>query len=360
MKKTKIAIIPGDGIGQEVISESIKLIDYFNLMDNLSITYEIFNWDANFYLEHGHMLKDEDIELLESEYNAILFGAIGDPRIPDMEHGRELLLKLRQDLNLYINFRPIRCLNSALSPLKEELTQDINMVIFRENTQGIYCQIGGTIKDIDSSNIAIDSAIYSQKNIEQFITAAFEWAVKNQRKHIDLVDKANAVTNIGKLWRKCFNSIAKRFPSITTQMHYIDAYCQKMVLSPQSIDVVVSSNLFGDILGDLGAGIVGGLGLTESANMNPETGFALFEPTHGSAPDIAGLGIANPIASFYSLALLLKHIDCYTQSEKLSNALNRYLSDENSSKTPDLGGTASTQKVTNEILAIMCQEHRNG
>jgi 3-isopropylmalate dehydrogenase len=349
----KIIIIPGDGIGKEVTNEAVKVIEHINHSSCDVVNYEYFNRDADFYLEHGYILKDSDIKSLTDGVDGILFGAIGDPRIPNMEHGRELLLKLRQSLDLYVNFRPIRAVSSCYSPLKENRVEGADMVIFRENTQGLYTQVGGSVAGVDGTQAAMDTAYYSTHSVDRIIREAFEWAVANDRRRVDLVDKANAVTNIGQLWRTRFRKTSKEFNHIETGEHYIDAYCQRMVSDPRSIDVVVSSNLFGDILGDLGAGVVGGLGITPSANINPQSGIALFEPVHGSAPDIAGQGIANPVASLYSLALLYNHLRLDKWGKRITAAVDEYLQMADSHKTPDLGGEAGTSDVTEQIISLI-------
>ncbi|WP_457934470.1 isocitrate/isopropylmalate dehydrogenase family protein [Pseudoalteromonas sp. SCSIO 43210] len=350
-----IAVIPGDGIGKEVTAQSLKIIQFFNANSQYQVDVQQFNWDADFYLEHGYMLKPNDIESLQQNYDAILFGAIGDPRIPDMQHGRELLLALRQELDLYVNYRPIRTTGLDCTPLKAKRAGGIDIAIFRENTQGLYCQIGGSVQSGLETEAAIDTAYYSKDKVLKFINAAFAWADANKRAHVDLVDKANAITNVGKLWRDIFKAVARRYPHITTNYHYVDAYCQQMVMKPNSIDVVVTSNLFGDILGDLAASLVGGLGITESGNINPESKIGLFEPVHGSAPDIYGQGIANPIASFSSLALLYDHLGFKEISTVLTKAISHYLCYDEFVKTPDLGGSAKTTQVTQDVINL-CQQ----
>jgi isocitrate/isopropylmalate dehydrogenase len=232
------------------------------------------------------------------------------------------------------------------------------MVVFRENTEGLYTQNGFRLGADSDNSFCVDHMIYTQVKVRKFLQAAFLWAKNNNRKRIDLVDKANAIPNNGRLWREEFDKVSKKYPEIKTRKHYIDAYCCRMVTDPEKIDVVVTSNLFGDILGDLGAGITGGLGLAGSANINPETKFALFEPIHGSAPDIAGQGVANPIACFHSLSLMLSHLEYTVAAKALDSTIEKLVTDpaEEGALTPDLGGQGTTNTLTQRALHLLEKE----
>lgn len=345
-----IAVIRGDGIGVDVIDAGLQVLDALKARFNLDIAYQSFPWNADFYLEHKHMASDDEIAALQRDFDAIYFGAIGDPRLPNMEHGRELLLKLRQSLDLYVNYRPVRTIDPQYSPLRTELAEGIDIAVFRENTQDLYCQVGGSVLYEGEVDVATDSSVYTAGAVKRIIRYAFEWASNNGRKHVDLVDKANAIPNTGRLWRNHFAQIAAEYPNLTTAVHYVDSYCQKMVEAPRSIDVVVTSNLFGDILADLGAGITGGLGLAESANLNPNNAFGLFEPVHGSAPDIAGNGTANPSAAFYTLSVMLAFLGFDEAADRLQNTLDNCLKNPALDTPPDLGGKLTTTEFTQQII----------
>lgn len=345
-----IAVIRGDGIGVDVVDAGLQLLDALKAKFDLDVDYKSFPWNADFYLEHKRMATDEEINMLQRDFDAIYFGAIGDPRLPNMEHGRELLLKLRQSLDLYVNYRPVRTIDEQYSPLRPEIAEGIDIAVFRENTQDLYTQVGGSVRFEGEIDVATDSSVYTAGAVKRIIRHAFEWASNNGRKHIDLVDKANAIPNTGRLWRTHFAHIAAQYPDLTTAVHYVDSYCQKMVEDPRSIDVVVTSNLFGDILADLGAGVTGGLGLAESANLNPKNAFGLFEPVHGSAPDIAGTGTANPSAAFYTLSVMLAFLGFDNAANTLRDTLDSCLKNPDLDTTPDLGGKLSTEQFTQQII----------
>jgi 3-isopropylmalate dehydrogenase len=337
---TNIAVIPGDGIGKEVVAEGCKLLDA------LGIGYRIFNYDADYWLTHQRGISDEQLEELRA-YDAIYFGALGDARIPKMEHGKEILLKLRFGLDLFANIRPIRLLDVEHSPLKSELAKQIDTVIVRENTEDLYRGMGGRFKAGTGDEVAIDERIHTFAGVSRIINYAFEYATRARRRKVTLVDKHNAIPNGGQLWLSVFNQVAKDYPDIAAEYQHVDIAAEIMVSKPGHFDVIVTSNLFGDILSDLGAGLVGGMGLLPSANIGAQ-GAALFEPIHGSAPDIVGKGIANPIAAFATLSMLLQHVGRQREAHQLDLAIRKSV--EEGVTTPDLGGRHSTREVGDCVI----------
>lgn len=340
----KILAIPGDGIGKEVMYEAYLLIENINKKFNTKIEITHADWGADKWLNEGIGLPKNALDTIPKEFDAILFGALGDKRIPDMAHGREILLGLRFGLDLYINLRPIKLLNQNLSPLKEK--KNLDFVIFRENTEDIYLGAGGSIHGKTIHETAIDESIHTYHGVKRIIIAAFEYANKNNRNKVTLIDKSNAIKFSGNLWQRVFAEVSQKYPNVITEHQYVDAAAMKMVLSPESFDVIVTSNLFGDILSDIGAGLIGGLGLAASANINPN-GIGLFEPVHGSAPDIAGKNIANPCGMFLSVALMMDFLGFKNIANSIEKAVSQFLLCNNTTK--DLGGSLLCNEASKEV-----------
>lgn len=341
--KQKIAVIPGDGVGVEVTEQGLRLLDTLNL----DLTYEKFNYNAERWLAEGIGLTDEELQNLKHNFDAIYFGALGDPRIPDSAHARQILLKLRFDLDLFANVRPVQLLHPDLTPIKLAKGESIDCVIVRENTEDLYRGVGGSFKEGSSEEVAIDQRIHSYKGVERIIRFAFDYAVKHKRKKVTLVDKDNVIVYGGKLWSRVFAEVAKDFPNIEQDYMHVDVAAMRMITDVHLFDVVVTSNMFGDILSDIGAGIVGGLGLLPSANINPDT-TGLFEPVHGSAPDIAGMNKANPMAAFITLGMLLADLGHHRQAAVISEAVQESIRE--GITTPDLGGTLGTDAVADLVI----------
>lgn len=339
---TKIAIIPGDGIGVEVTREAVQLLEEINARAGLG--FELVEWDlgAERYLRTGSAITEEEMAELETEYRAILLGALGDPRVPDHAHAREILLGLRFRLDLYINLRPVKLHSPEFSPLKDVAAEDVDIMIFRENTEGVYLGIGGVHKRGTVDEIAIEEDINTRKGVERIIRAAFEHARATGRKRVTLSDKANAMQHAGGLWRRVFAEVGAEYPEIEREAIYIDALALDIVLRPARYQVIVTSNLFGDILSDLAAALAGGLGLAPSANLHPGRP-GLFEPVHGSAPDIAGQDRANPLAAIMTAALMLENLGFPREAARIEEAVRRSL--ELGQTTPDLGGNLGTEAV---------------
>ncbi|HTG92373.1 MAG TPA: isocitrate/isopropylmalate family dehydrogenase, partial [Pyrinomonadaceae bacterium] len=303
----KIAVIPGDGIGPEVIREALRVLTKLNETRNLDLQFVEFDWGAEKFLREGVTLPDNALEMLSDEYNAILAGAFGDPRVPSNKHAEDILLGMRRGLDLYINLRPVRLLHDRLTPLLNRRTTDIDFVVFRENTEGAYCGAGGFLKPGTADEIALQEEVNTRCGVERIIVAAFEYARANGRRRVTMADKSNVQRFGGDLWQRVFKEVAAGYTEIEANHQYVDAMAMFMVLDPTQYDVIVSNNLFGDILTDLGAAIQGGLGLAASGNIHPGK-VSLFEPVHGSAPPLAGKGIANPVGSILTAAMMLEYL----------------------------------------------------
>jgi 3-isopropylmalate dehydrogenase len=343
----RIAVIPGDGAGIEVARESVRVLEVLKSRRKLPLELVHFDFGAERYLKTGVGLPPGQLEDFRDNFDAILFGAVGDPRVKDQAHAREILLGLRFGLDLYINFRPCRLISDAHSPLRGKGPKEIDFVVFRENTEGMYNAIGGVFKKGTPDEVAVAEEINTRKGVERIIRAAFAWAVKHGKKRVALADKSNAI-GAHELWLRTFKEVAAQHPQIDAKHFYIDALAMQLVLHPEHFDVIVTTNLFGDILTDLGAALTGGLGIAPSANLNPDS-TPLFEPVHGSAPDIAGKGIVNPMAMLLTTALMLETVGHADEAKLLDAAIDQAVRD--GKVTKDLGGALSTAQVTDAVLA---------
>jgi 3-isopropylmalate dehydrogenase len=342
----RIALIPGDGIGKEVIREASRALRVLDQRHALGLVLEEWPQGADHYLETGITITDDDVERLRGEYDAILLGALGDPRVPSNEHARDILLGLRFRLDLYVNFRPVRLLDERLTPLKGRTVEDLDFVIFRENTEGVYVGMGGVFKRGTQDEIAIQEDVNTRRGVERIIRAAFEYADSRGLDRVTMADKANAMEHAGGLWRRVFQEVGSEYPDIAREALYVDMLAMDMIRRPDRYRVIVTGNLFGDILSDLGAQLVGGLGLSASANIHPGR-TSLFEPVHGSAPDLARTDQANPLAAMLTAALMLDHLGHAAAAAALEQAVRAaVLADET---TPDLGGALGTTAVGEAI-----------
>ena len=335
----RIAVVPGDGIGVEVTKEAVRVLEAVRPKLRAPVELVHFDWGAERWLKDKTTLPVGAAEDLAQNYQAILFGAVGDPRVPEQVHARDILLGLRSKLDLYINLRPVRLLHERLTPLKGKTTSDIDMLVFRENTEGLYAGIGGNFKKDTPDEIAINEDLNTRKGVERILRAAFE-AARARRKKLCMSDKANALTFAHGLWQRTWKAVAKDYPDVETNHLYVDVAAMEMVRAPERFDVIVTSNMFGDILTDLGAAIVGGLGLAGSGNINPGR-CSLFEPVHGSAPDITGKGIANPLGSISSMAMMLTHLGEPAAAALVDSVVARVV--QSGQVTRDLGGSLSTE-----------------
>lgn len=345
---TRIAVIPGDGIGTEVVSEAVTVLQKTDQLYHLGLEFTWFDWGAEKYLREGITLPPGAQEMLQSEYAAILAGAFGDPRVPDNQHAHDILLGLRFGLDLYINLRPIRLLSEKLTPLKDRTIGDLDFVIFRENTEGAYVGIGGFFKKGTDEEIALQEEVNTRRGVERIIQAAFEYARQHQRRRVTLVDKSNALRFGHDLWQRTFRDVARRYPEIEATHQYVDTMALLMVQNPAECDVIVTTNLFGDILSDLGAALVGGLGVTPSGNIHPGR-VSLFEPVHGSAPSLAGKNLANPIGAILTAAMMLEYLDQKPAAQAIQTAVIEAIAAGD--VTRDLGGRLSTREAGEAIVA---------
>jgi 3-isopropylmalate dehydrogenase len=344
----RIATIAGDGIGPEVIPQAVRVVDAVAARRGFSIAWTHYPWCADTYLATGQAMPKDQVAVFQRDFDAILLGALGDPRIPDAAHAREILLGLRFALDLYINLRPIRCLNERLYPLKKGGPADVDFVVFRENTEGLYVNVGGIFKKGTADEVAVNEDVNTRKGVERIIRAAFDYAVKHGRRQVLMADKSNVLRYAHDLWQRVFAEVAKEYPGIATRHMYVDALTMEMLRAPGSLDVIVTNNLFGDIITDLGAMLQGGLGMAPSGNINPQ-GVSLFEPVHGSAPDIAGKGIANPLGSVLTAAMMLAHLGQPAAALDIEKAVAGVLAD--GLVTRDLGGSLGTVAAADAIIA---------
>jgi 3-isopropylmalate dehydrogenase len=335
----KIAIIPGDGIGAEVIDQAVRVLDAAEREFGFSLEKTHFDWGAERYLRDGTTLPDDAVAMFEREYDAILLGAVGDPRVPDNKHAADILLGLRFKLDLYVNLRPVKLLDDRLTPLKGRGRSDVDFVVFRENTEGLYTFMGGIFKKGTPDEVAIQEEVNTRKGVERIVEAAFAYAERTGRRKVTMADKSNAMTYGHDLWRRAFAEVAARHPSIEHNAQYVDATAMFMVLDPGQYDVVVTNNLFGDILTDLGAALQGGLGVAGSGNIHPGR-VSLFEPVHGSSPPMAGKNVANPIGSVLAASLMLEHLGLAEPAAALERAVVSAIAD--GEVTRDVGGSLST------------------
>ncbi len=340
----KIAVIAGDGIGPEVIDEGVKVLKKVAEIDGgFSFDFTFFPWGCQYYLQNGKMMPDDGIEILK-EYDAIFLGAVGYPGVPDHISLWDLLLTIRKSFDQYVNLRPVKLLKGAPCPLANVNREDIDMLFIRENSEGEYAGSGAWLYKDQPNEVVIQNGVFSRKGCERIIRYAFEVA-KQQNKSLTSISKGNALNYSMVFWDKIFNEISKEYPEVKTYSYLVDAASMFMVKDPKRFEIVVTSNLFGDILTDLGAAISGGMGLAAGANLNPERKFpSMFEPIHGSAPDIAGQGKANPLATVWSASQMLE----FFGHEKWANRLIEIIEEimvEKKVLTPDMGGTAKTYEV---------------
>ena len=345
----KIAVIPGDGIGPEVINEGVKVLKTIERLDeSVSFKFDSFPWGCEYYLKNGKMMDEDGLERLKT-YDAIYLGAVGYPGIPDHISLRDLLLIIRKGFDEYINLRPVKLLKGAPCPLKDKTTDDIDMIFIRENSEGEYYGTGAWLYKDKPEEVVIQDSVFSRKGCERVIRYAFN-AARDLGKSVTSVSKGNALNYSMVFWDQIFSEVAKDYPDVETHSLLVDAASMFMVKDPKRFGVVVTSNLFGDILTDLGAAISGGMGLAAGANINPERKYpSMFEPIHGSAPDIAGEGKANPLASIWSASQMLEFLGHKRWADRLIEIIEEILS-EKKVVTPDLGGSASTSEVGDEVV----------
>jgi len=344
----RIAVIPGDGIGKEVTPEAVKVLKVVATPGRRQLEFVEFDWGADKYLREGVSLPAGGVEMLRDEFDAILFGALGDPRVPSNQHAADILLGLRFKLDLYVNARPVELLHNRLTPLRDRSEKDIRLMVFRENTEGLYVGVGGFFKKETADEIAVQEDVNSRKGVERIIRYAFEYARRKGLKRVCMSDKSNAMNYAHDLWQRVFKLVRQEYQDIDSRHLYIDTLAMEIVRDPSQFDVIVTCNLFGDIISDLGAQLAGGLGLAPSGNIHPGR-TSLFEPVHGSAPNIAGKGIANPLGSVLTSAMMLDFLGWEPEAGALRTAVRAALRENY--VTPDLGGDRRTVEVGNWIGA---------
>lgn len=352
MKHFDIAVIAGDGIGPEVIAEGKKVFSGIAKMDGgFSVTFEDFPWGCEYYLKTGEMLPKDGLDRLKG-FDAIYLGAVGYPGVPDHISLGDLLLRIRRGFDEYINLRPVRLLKGAPCPLADVSTDDINMVVVRENSEGEYANVGAHLYPGTEREMALQTGVFSRHGCERVIRYAYDLA-RHEKRSLTSISKGNALRYSMVFWDDIFAEIGKEYPDVETHSLLVDAASMFFVKDPGRFEIVVTSNLFGDILTDLGAAIAGGMGLAAGANLNPERTYpSMFEPIHGSAPDIAGQGVANPLASIWSVSQMLEFLGEKVWAERLLTAIEVLLV-ERSALTPDLGGRARTSEIGDAVLAIL-------
>jgi len=349
LKSYKIAVIEGDGIGREVVPEGIRVLEAAARRFDLSFSWQHFNWSCETYLSTGRMMPEDGMEQLRP-FDAIYLGAVGYPGVPDHISLWGLLIPIRRAFKQYVNLRPIRLLEGINSPLRDRRAGEIDFCIVRENNEGEYSEVGGRLHRNTDLEMAIQETVFTRQGCDRIITYAFELA-RARRSHVTSATKSNGIVFTMPFWDERFNAIAKNYPQVRADQYHIDILSAQFVSHPDRFDVVVGSNLFGDILSDLGAAVVGSMGLAPSANLNPEREFpSMFEPVHGSAPDIAGKGIANPVAQIWSGAMMLEHLGEKQAAHAVEQAIFRVIAGRGP-LTPDIGGHAGTEEAGKAIAA---------
>ncbi len=349
MDQYSIALIPGDGIGVDVVREGKKVLDTVcNLHGGISLSYKEFDWSCEYYAKNGRMMPEDGLDQLK-DFDSIFLGAVGYPGVPDHVSLWGLLLPIRRQFQQYINLRPVKLLKGIQSPLAGKTQEDLDFIVIRENNEGEYSNIGGRIYEGTDLDMAIQNAVFTKKGTERVLRYAFELArQKGKKKHVTAATKSNGINHTMPFWDEYVQKVNQEYPDITSNTVHIDALAAFFVSKPETMDIVVASNLFGDILTDLGAAIVGGLGIAPSANINPEKNYpSMFEPVHGSAPDIAGKGIANPLASIWCTSMMLDHLGHPESAKAIMDVMEDVLLEK--IVTPDLGGNATTEQVGDAI-----------
>jgi 3-isopropylmalate dehydrogenase len=346
MEMPKIAVIAGDGIGKDVTAEALKVVRRVGQVYGRTFDIEELPWGADYFLETGITMPPNGYAMLRDDFDAIFIGALGDPRVPDNRHARDILLGTRFELDLYVNYRPVRLLDARLCPLKNREPKDVDFAVFRENTEGLYVSVGGRFKAGTEDEVAIQEELNTYKGVSRIIRYAFDYARARRRTKVCMADKSNAMQYGHALWQRVFREVAPLYPEIQATHYYIDALAMYMVLDPGQFEVIVTNNLFGDIVTDLGATFQGGLGMAASGNIHPGK-TSMFEPVHGSAPSFAGKNVANPIGAISSAALMLETLGLTKEAAAIDAAVSRAVRENQ--VTADIGGTLGTREAGDYI-----------
>ena len=344
----RIAVIPGDGIGIETTAEAVKAVRAVGEVFGRQFDLDLLPWGADHFLQTGETIPANGYAMLRDQFDAIFIGALGDPRVPDNRHARDILLGTRFELDLYVNYRPVKLLDARLCPLKERTPADVNFVVFRENTEGLYVSIGGRFKAGTADEVAIQEEVNTYKGVHRIIKHAFEFAAANGRRSVCMTDKSNAMAQGHALWQRVFREVAPLYPGIEARHLYIDALALFLVQNPAQFDVIVTNNLFGDIITDLGAALQGGLGLAASGNLHPGK-TSMFEPVHGSAPPLAGKNVANPMGAILSAALMLDYLGLKPEAMAVEAAVQEAVTAGQG--TREIGGSLGTRETGDDIAA---------
>lgn len=354
----RIAVIPGDGIGKDVTAEAVKVLTAAGRVFGRSLDLVELPWSADHYLETGETLPPNGYQMLRDEFQAIFVGALGDPRVPDNRHARDILLGTRFELDLYVNYRPVRLIADRLCPLKDRGVKDVNFVVFRENTEGVYVSMGGRFKAGTTDEVAIQEEINTYKGVHRIIRHAFDYARTHGLTRVCMADKSNAMQQGHALWQRVYKEVAAGFSDVTATHQYIDAMAMFLVLDPGQYQVIVTNNLFGDIITDIGGALQGGLGMAASGNLHPGR-TSLFEPVHGSAPSLAGKNVANPMGAILASALMLDYLGLADQARAVERAVDAAVAQDRT--TTDIGGSLGTREVGDWIAQHVLQhgEGRN-
>jgi 3-isopropylmalate dehydrogenase len=343
----RVAVIPGDGIGVETTAEAMKVLGAVGSAFGRHFEVETLPWSADHFLKTGVTIPPDGYDTLR-QFDAVFIGALGDPRVPDNRHARDILLGTRFELDLYVNYRPVKLLDARLCPLKDRTPADVNFVVFRENTEGLYVSVGGRFKAGTEDEVAIQEEVNTYKGVHRIVKHAFEFARANGRRTVCMADKSNAMTQGHALWQRVFREVAPQYPGIEPRHLYIDALALLMVQNPSQFDVIVTNNLFGDIITDLGAALQGGLGLAASGNLHPGK-TSMFEPVHGSAPPLAGRNVANPMGAILSAALMLDYLGFKPEAAAIEAAVHDAVASGNGTK--EIGGALGTRETGDYIAA---------
>jgi len=352
MKRYKIAVIPGDGIGKEVVPEGLRVLEAVGHRFDIDFQLTHYPWSCETYTQTGHMMPANGIEQLK-QHDAIFLGAVGFPGVPDHTSLWGLLIPIRREMQQYINLRPVRLLKGITSPLRDREAKDIDFLVVRENNEGEYSEIGGRLYSGTDAEMVVQESVFTRQGVDRVLRYAFDLARSRNAKHLTSATKSNGIIYTMPYWDERFAAIGAEYPDVRTDQYHIDILTANFVLHPDWFDVVVGSNLFGDILSDLGPAVAGTIGVAPSANINPSREFpSMFEPVHGSAPDIAGKGIANPVGQIWSGAMMLEHLGHLDAAAKVEQAIETVLQ-EPGLRTPDLGGKATTMELGKAIAEII-------
>jgi len=348
----RIAVIPGDGIGKEVVPEGIRVLEVAGRRFGFDFTWSSFDWSCETYAKTGRMMPEDGLDRLRG-FEAIFLGAVGLPGVPDHISLWGLLIPIRRTFRQYINLRPVRLLKGVRSPLAGRAPEDIDLLIVRENNEGEYSEIGGRLYDGTADELVVQQSVFTRRGCDRVLQYAFDLAMTRPERHVTSATKSNGIIHSMPYWDERFAAMAKNYPKIRTDQYHIDILTAQFVQHPDWFDVVVASNLFGDILSDLGPAIAGSIGLAPGGDINPEKDYpSMFEPVHGSAPDIAGRAVANPIGQIWSGAMMLDHLGHPDAARAIVKAIETIVA-EGKTLTPDLGGKSKTTEVANAIAGLI-------